>query len=303
MQYGFVFDPAKCTGCQACQAACDIENRLDPRNPWREIHTFNPRRIPGLPVFHLSLACHHCQEPACLRCCPASAYSKSPQTGAVLIDPDKCIGCKYCSWACPYDAPRFNRQLGIMQKCTFCQPRLEAGAAPACVTGCPTAALQFEEVEQPHRDAAVPGFQYRDINPSIRFVQNGEAGLSIENAAAVSAIDPGQWAELKSHLLPAPKISLGSEWSLLFFTLLMGLLVGYWGGKTLLGEPASPLLFPGGAATAMLLSALHLGRKERAWRAVLNWRRSSLSTKCTRLPRRLTWNGTAPGCFSAGCSG
>ena len=141
MPNSFVFDPNRCTGCGACQLACSIENQLGPAKSWRRIETFNPRNHPQAPVFHLSLACNHCNEPACMYACPALAYSRDGRTGAVILDENKCIGCKYCSWACPFDAPRFDAARGVMSKCTFCNHRLADGLAPACASLCPTGAL------------------------------------------------------------------------------------------------------------------------------------------------------------------
>ena len=98
---GFRFDPNLCTGCAACRLACTIENDLPFGRSWRRIETFNPTRAPSLPLYHLSLACNHCDTPACMHACPALAYRRDEETGAVLLDSSKCIGCKYCAWACP----------------------------------------------------------------------------------------------------------------------------------------------------------------------------------------------------------
>ena len=76
MRGAFVFDPNRCTGCQACELACSIENQLGPDRSWRSVLTFNERALPGVPLFHLSLACNHCEEPACMHSCPALAYER-----------------------------------------------------------------------------------------------------------------------------------------------------------------------------------------------------------------------------------
>jgi Fe-S-cluster-containing dehydrogenase component len=110
MANSFLFDPNRCTGCGACRLACSIENQLEPERSWRRIDTFNRTRHPGVPLYHLSLACNHCAEPACMFACPALAYSRDEKSGAVLLDEGKCIGCRYCAWACPYDAPRTFRR-------------------------------------------------------------------------------------------------------------------------------------------------------------------------------------------------
>ena len=167
MQKAFHLELDLCTGCNACAIACEIENELEDGMSWRRVRTFNEARVPELPQFHLSLACNHCLDAPCEKNCPALAYDKDPMTGAVTIDPERCIGCKYCSWACPYDAPQFNDSQGIMQKCTFCSHRLAADLAPACTTSCPTGALRFGDFEPQKTPAPIPGF-YRDhIEPAI----------------------------------------------------------------------------------------------------------------------------------------
>ncbi len=153
----FTLDLDRCTGCSACAIACRSENLVDAQIDWRRIHTFNEQNLPEAAVFHYSLACNHCLDPACLYGCPANAYSKDPSTGAVLIDDDSCIGCRYCTWVCPYGAPQFNPASGIVEKCTFCSHRLVEGLQPACVESCPVDALGFVERGSPD-GASPPGF-------------------------------------------------------------------------------------------------------------------------------------------------
>ena len=137
----FLFDLNKCVGCHACVVACTIENQTLPETVWRDINSFNPSGNPDIPLFHYSLACNHCDDPPCLKNCPALAYSKDFITGAVIHFANKCIGCKYCTWACPYDAPKFNEKTRIIEKCTFCNHRIEEDLKPACANLCPTGAL------------------------------------------------------------------------------------------------------------------------------------------------------------------
>ena len=152
MQKSFVFDINKCTGCEACRIACSIENRVDASVSWRNVYTFNPRRYPGVPSFHHSIACHQCVDPPCMKCCPALAFSKDPGTGSLTIDSGKCIGCRYCVISCPYNARYFNfketdvdywpnknypkRSHGVAESCNFCAHLLDRGKDPACVTTC-----------------------------------------------------------------------------------------------------------------------------------------------------------------------
>ena len=280
MPPAFVHDLATCVGCDACVVACANENRTEPGGFWRQVVTFNEDRHPGLPVFHLSLACNHCLDAPCERHCPALAIARDDRTGAVLIDADRCIGCRYCSWVCPYDAPRFDAGRGVMGKCTLCHHRLLDAGKPACVSSCPTGALKLGTLdgEGPRN---VAGFPDVGIRPAIRFLPlRGRAPdpAAEEAAAAAGVTTPQPW--------PAPprKISLRSEWTLFSFTSLVIGLVGWLASSALGGPPVPPLPFLAAGAAGLALSTLHLGRKERAWRAALNWRRSWLSREVMAVP-------------------
>lgn len=272
MPPAFLFDPNRCTGCQACELACSIENDLGPDLSWREVITFNDASIPGIPRFHLSLACNHCAEPACMFSCPALAYSRDVSTGAVLIDPDRCIGCRYCSWACPYGAPRFEADRGVMGKCTFCSHRLAEGLNPACTTLCPTGALDFTELGVSEHGAPVAGFPQTDLGPSIRI----EAPRRAVHLEVALASVPGGSA--RAAPLPASGLTLRSEWSLAAFTFLVAVLFAGFVGTNGGGRPRlTAPFFAAMAVAAAGLSLSHLGRPARAWRAGLNLRRSWLS--------------------------
>jgi len=268
VQKGFELDLNLCTGCGACAVACAIENELPWGTSWRWIETFNVDRIPGLPLHHLSLACNHCADAPCMEHCPALAYTKHPVTGAVLLDQDHCIGCKYCTWACPYDAPRYEPEQGVVSKCTFCHERQLEGHSPACVSQCPTGALRFGDVEALIGVVDVAGFPQAEVAPSIRFLPlRGDA-----------APEPSPWDEPTQvpRRQTASKASLAAEWPLVLFTLLSAGLVGVMAsgvGRASLSLPT----FLAIAGLAGAASTLHLGRKFRAWRALLNVRRSWLS--------------------------
>ena len=139
---GFTLDLARCVGCGACVMGCRIENGLPVGVSWRRILQVNQPRIGGGPSFHLSVACHHCENPPCAKACPSGALKKSSD-GLVLLESDRCIGCRYCEMACPFGAPSFDSQAGVMTKCHLCHHRLAEGSPPACVAACPTKALGF----------------------------------------------------------------------------------------------------------------------------------------------------------------
>jgi DMSO reductase iron-sulfur subunit len=273
MQRGFVFDINKCTGCQACSIACEIENELEPGANWRQVTTFNEGHHPGVLSFHLSVACNHCVDPPCMKNCPALAYSKDAVTGAVTVSQDLCIGCRYCTWACPYDAPRFSSTSGVIEKCTFCNHRLHDGLAPACVTSCPTGALKLDDHTPGFRNGSVPGFPESVVEPAIRFIPL-EQGRVVPEAVAPESADPA--VPLIRQRGPASNASLTHEWVLVFFTLLVPAMFGVFVSVTDVSL-SSAVGYIGCGAVGMAATAAHLGRWKRAHRAILNWRGSWLS--------------------------
>lgn len=276
MSRAFRFDLGRCTGCHACVLACANENRLPPGGSWRQVLTFNDRRHPRLPVFHLSLACNHCARPACRESCPAGVYARDPATGAVVSRIERCLGCKYCSWACPYDAPRFDAAAGIMGKCDFCQERLRTGLDPACVTACPTGALELAEREESTPEFLPPGFPAAPLEPAILFTGAGRTiGAPRMTAPSTPSLD--QSLRLAQAERPAPVITFRSEWALVVFTTMVSLLAALLAGSVLGPLRVGAGWFLGLGMLAAAVSATHLGRKGRAWRAVWNWRTSWLS--------------------------
>lgn len=268
---GFLFDLNRCTGCHACELACATENSLEWGTSWRQVVSVNEDRLPGVPSYHLSLACNHCMDAPCREQCPALAIDRDPATGAVLIDDAKCLGCRYCSWVCPYAAPRFDEDAGVMRKCTWCRPRLAEGREPACVEQCPTGALGFGDLLG---ETAVPGFPDTPARPSIRFVPLRDAARVPETTWQPP---PGLTAFTEARPARGVVISLRTEWPLCLFTLIVSGLAGWMLGALGRAAPPPVSVFLGAAVIAAGASTLHLGRKSRLWRAILGIRRSWLS--------------------------
>lgn len=267
--HGFILDVDRCTGCAACVVACSNENSPTRGIAWRNITTFNRHRLPGAPVFHFSLSCNHCLDPACMAACPADAYRRDETTGAVLIETENCIGCRYCTWVCPYEAPRLAPATGVMEKCTLCHHRVADEMEPACVVACPVDALAFETVEEPPAVSRA-GFPETGLRPAIRIV--GERRTAAPEMTAAANLETAA---------PQPRNlgrrGLRAEWSLWFFTSIITFLVAWFTAATA-GHGEIPLtLFAVTGAVALGASALHLGRPARAWRGILNWKRSWIS--------------------------
>ena len=272
----FVFDLNKCVGCNACVLACNIENSAILHMHWRKITPYNAGNIVLLPLFQLSHACYHCAKAPCLQNCPALAYTRHPETGAVIHDKKKCIGCKYCTWVCPYDAPKFNANSGVIEKCTFCNNRILNNMKPACANLCPTGALDFKQNTVTENADEILGFKNFEMQPSVTFIplrkHNSPEIAGVQAYNNFSDVLPKSGGKLHS------KISAKSEASLVIFTLLVALLAamhlatGFSGFKI-----AYPYLYIFAGLAGMALSMLHLGKPLRAWRAALNIRNSWLS--------------------------
>lgn len=150
-QLAFYVDIAACTGCKACQIACKDRSHLPVGVNWRRVFEYSGGEwakegelmVPnGLYTYFISSACMHCEKPLCMEVCPTKAISKR-EDGIVLIDPNRCIGCRYCQWACPYGAPQFDHDKGVMTKCDFCVDLQAKGDNPVCVDACPSRALDY----------------------------------------------------------------------------------------------------------------------------------------------------------------
>jgi anaerobic dimethyl sulfoxide reductase subunit B (iron-sulfur subunit) len=173
MGVGFLLDLSACVGCGACVVACRIENDLPLGLSWRRVISFNLPRWPGGATYHFSLACHHCENPPCVAGCPSGALVKRAD-GVVTLKSSLCIGCQYCAMICPFGAPAYYREAGVMTKCTLCSHRLDQLREPACVEACPTRALRFKpNVDDAHGWVGadeIPGFSDpADARPSLRF--------------------------------------------------------------------------------------------------------------------------------------
>jgi anaerobic dimethyl sulfoxide reductase subunit B (iron-sulfur subunit) len=156
----FYLDVQICTGCKTCIVACKDKNDLAPGVRWRRVFEYSGGEWCSKPdgtfrqdvfAYYISVSCNHCAEPICVEVCPTTAMTHD-ENGIVTVDQTKCIGCRYCEWACPYGAPQYHSDRGVMTKCDFCRDELRVGGVPACVAACPTRALNFGEFDELKQD-------------------------------------------------------------------------------------------------------------------------------------------------------
>lgn len=284
----FRFDASACSGCKACQIACQDRNGIPPALPWRRVFEVAGGSWQPLGdawrqdvfAYHLSISCNHCERPICLEGCPASAITRR-QDGIVLIDGERCLGCGYCSWVCPYGSPRYDEAAGVMGKCTFCAEDLDAGLEPACVAACPVRALEAGPADELRA-------RYGDEEAAASLPPLPDAMLTRPALILAPHAQAERSREPDTEWRPRPARGL-REWSLVAFTLLSQVAAGLALFTAFLrtgvfgaADPRryDPLLLASAAGlliVAMAASALHLGRPARAARAVSNLRSSWLS--------------------------
>jgi formate dehydrogenase iron-sulfur subunit len=179
MSKGVLIDLTRCIGCRGCQVACKEWNQRAPIKTSMQGSYSNPPRLSAecytrirfldhekdqAPVWsYVKEQCLHCNHPACASSCPVAALTKTPG-GPVVYDFDRCIGCRYCMVACPFQAPKYEWERGRpwVRKCTFCSERIKDDLLPACIQVCPTTAMFFGEykhvlAEAKRRLKAKPG--------------------------------------------------------------------------------------------------------------------------------------------------
>ncbi len=169
-QWAMVIDIAKCIGCRRCLDACQRENQVPPdlelNRTWLERYEItgdgglqvefisrtdlNPEsgEDTALKGFFVPKLCNQCANPPCVSVCPVNATFRTLD-GVILVDKDRCIGCKYCIVACPYGARYLHPETKVVDKCTFCYHRITQGLPPACVQACPTKARTSGNLKNP----------------------------------------------------------------------------------------------------------------------------------------------------------
>ena len=196
-------DTTTCIGCKACEVACQEWNDLPPV-PTQQVGTYqtmpalhaqfwNLIRFHEQPLEQGGLAwlmrkdqCMHCEDPGCLKACPAPGAIVQYENGIVDVNPEQCIGCGYCETGCPFDVPRFHAKTGKMAKCTLCVDRVSVGLEPACIKAWPTGCLHFGTKEDMVAlgNARVEQLQANGLAEAALYDPPGVGGTSVVTVLA-----------------------------------------------------------------------------------------------------------------------
>jgi molybdopterin-containing oxidoreductase family iron-sulfur binding subunit len=192
-----IIDLKRCIGCNACTVTCKQAHGTAPGTFWCQVRASEEGTYPYATKKVLPTLCMHCENPTCVHVCPTGASYKR-EDGIVLVDSERCIGCRYCMAACPYEARTFDfgdrsgyfpeqeqtsyeammleqHVKGTVSKCTFCHDKLEAGGMPACAQACPTHARVFGDLDSEELQALLKRGAYQArpdmrTNPSVYYL-------------------------------------------------------------------------------------------------------------------------------------
>ncbi len=196
MSLAILTDTTKCIGCHQCVIACKKVNNLPPELPrrWNREDGLSARNwtsiVEGPDRANVRKQCRHCLEPACASACPVGALYKTAE-GPVIYDAEKCMGCRYCMMACPYDIPRYDwdQTVPYVRKCVMCYGRVKAGGQPACTEACPAKATIFgrreDLIDEAHRRIHANPERYLDAvwgereagGTSVLYISNVDLSL------------------------------------------------------------------------------------------------------------------------------
>ncbi len=196
-RYGMAIDLRICISCNSCTVACKAEHGTQPGVFWGKVLEQESGHYPKVTRLFVPVLCNHCTDAPCVKVCPSGA-SYTRDDGLVLIDYQKCVGCKACIAACPYDARTFVEEqkyyfpntpipygveelkgaVGVVQKCNLCVHRLDKGEVPACTEVCPTSCRVFGNIDNESselgqlmkRERCVQLLESKGTNPNVYYI-------------------------------------------------------------------------------------------------------------------------------------
>ena len=197
MRYGFIIDNRKCIGCHACTTACKSEHDVPVGVNRTYVKQVEKGEFPNTRRIFSVMRCNHCTDAPCVTICPVEAlYTR--EDGIVDFDNNRCIGCKSCMQACPYDALYIDPDTSTAAKCNYCAHRVDVGREPACVEVCPEHAIIAGDMENPNteisellaREAVIVRKPEKGTNPNLFYIDGDAASL---NPEATDKSGPSLW--------------------------------------------------------------------------------------------------------------
>ena len=185
--YCIVVNVDRCTGCFGCEISCKMENSFALGQRWSKVFTMGPiGEYPNMTRYALPTMCQQCADAPCVNVCPTGASYRDSNSNIVLIDKEKCIGCKYCMMACPYGVRSWNEEERCVEKCTLCGQLTSTGKLPACVKSCAAGARFYGDLDDPDSDVSRELAKYnsdqihtlRNVgnNPSTKYIMTEMIG-------------------------------------------------------------------------------------------------------------------------------
>jgi len=266
MRNGFIFDHDLCVACYACSAACMLGN--DWAFKARNIFTVEEECKTGWRVVNISMACNHCSDAVCMKGCPAKAYYRDSGSNAVIIEPGKCIGCRYCLWNCPYGAPTFNDSKGVIEKCHLCSQRIEEGDEPSCSLACPTGALSYGVIPENNVAGPYSWMPEKKLDPALKL----KGPVTSEGLYQVPADKTGR----HENIIARDK-RIAEHWSLVLFTFILAVSVSFEISSATGGTYFRIATVPMMLLAAGIISMFHIRKRWHAWNSVINVADSPLS--------------------------
>ena len=158
-----VINVDRCIGCYSCEIACKMENDINLGERWNKLLQVEPfGDYPDVYTYWISFQCQQCENAPCVHVCPTGASYRDADTDMVLVDKEKCIGCRYCMMACPYGVRCWNEEQRVVEKCTLCNHLTSAGEKPACVKNCCGTARFYGDMDDPDSDVSQELAKYDD---------------------------------------------------------------------------------------------------------------------------------------------
>ena len=204
-----VIDLDRCSGCDSCIVACKFENGIGLGVYWNRVLAIGPTgEYPNTEMYWLPVACQQCEVAPCITVCPSGASYRDADNDVVLIDKEKCIGCSYCLYACPYGVRQLNEDVGVMEKCTLCNHLTAASdgnmnvadtfdpahAVPPCCHNCSTGARHFGDLSDPASGASKAVAAAQAAGKGVHYLSDNTGAKPV--TAYILSKEIATWKEL-----------------------------------------------------------------------------------------------------------